>query len=253
MSDISLDLLISHQLLSSHISRSVQELSRSGSLVTKQKVSMIFEKMLAVTIFILAVTARPAEGGTKVFLVIGSYYNDYNDYDGFYAEDDAGSHFKRLGLANKRGYHMYLWQDGARWKLGYGETFSKEGNSVRLYAAGGQQDAPPTSGWKDWWFGSSRPDIRVEPVPSLVLPSSQAEAEGGSLTTEDGVMCKNQQETWIHVTKDQVCDDKKIHCKNHLDQLLCLESTLESTLKKTVEEEGSFKTDGGVLSVPKIN
>ena len=77
MSDISLDLSISHQLLSSHISRSVQELSSSESLVTNQKVSMISEKMLAVAIFILAVTARVAEGETKVFLVIGSYYNLY--------------------------------------------------------------------------------------------------------------------------------------------------------------------------------
>ena len=78
MSDISLDPSISYQLQPSHISRSVQELSSSESLVTNQKVSMISEKMLVVAIFIFAVTARPAVAETKVFRVSGMWNGLYD-------------------------------------------------------------------------------------------------------------------------------------------------------------------------------
>ena len=107
--------------------------------MTKKKVSVTIKKMRTVTILILAVAARAAEGETRGFLVSGAYY------DGLYAEDEAGTHFTGVGPANSDGVYGYLWHDQGRWKHGYGETFNKESNVVFYYVEGNQQQAPPTT------------------------------------------------------------------------------------------------------------
>ena len=55
-----------------------------GSLVMKKKVSVTIEKMRTVTILILAVVARAAEGETRLFKVSGD-----DLFDGLYAADEA--------------------------------------------------------------------------------------------------------------------------------------------------------------------
>ena len=95
-------------------------------------------------------------------------------------------------------------------------------------------------GWKDWLLGVSFPDIRVEPVPSLVSRSSQADAEGGSFTTEDGVICKDQvKDIWIHLTKDQVCD-RNFHCRNLMDQRPCFAFTRSGINEDTLAESAFY-------------
>ena len=103
--------------------------------------------MRTVTILILAVAARAAEGEPRVFLVSGT-----GIYNGLYAEDEAGTHFTEVGPADIAGDHGYLWHDQGRWKLGYYTTFNKESIWVQYHAEGDQQ-APPITGWKwteDW-------------------------------------------------------------------------------------------------------
>ena len=98
--------------------------------------------MQAVTILILAVAARAAEGETRVFLISGTGVSGYN---GLYAEDEAGTHFTKVGPADNDGYR-YLWynQGQGRWQQEFGNTFSTESSGV-FYAEGDQQ-APPTTG-----------------------------------------------------------------------------------------------------------
>ena len=104
------------------------------------KVSVTIEKMRAVTILILAVAARAAEGETRVFQVSGAF-----GYTGLYAEDEAGTNFTKIGGADSQGNHGYLWNDQGRWKIAWGKTFYKESNLVLYYAEGNQQQAPPTT------------------------------------------------------------------------------------------------------------
>ena len=148
------------------------------------KVSVTIEKMRTVTILILAVAARAAEGETRAFLVSGggsSYYS-------LYAEDEAGTHFTKVGPADSAGYHRYLWHDQGTWKIVYGKTFNKESNVVEYYIEGNQQQAPPTTGWK--YHGvSGWSDVRVEQLPSLVSTLSQTYADRGSFTVDGGVLC----------------------------------------------------------------
>ena len=99
-----------------------------GSWVTKQKVTI--EKMRTVAILILAVAAIAAQGETRVFKVSGTGWNSYN---GLYAEDEAGTHFTKIGGADSEGNHGYLWHDQGRWKIAWGKTFYKESNLVYFY------------------------------------------------------------------------------------------------------------------------
>ena len=67
--------------------------------------------------------------------------------------------------------------------------------------------------------------------------------EGGSLTKEGGVLCKDTRyNKWIRLRKDQVCGNE-VRCRNLTDQLPCLVSTLD----RTKAEGGSFTMNGGVL------
>ena len=64
------------------------------------KVSVITEKMRTLTILILAVAARAAVGQTRLFKVSEAHYLFYN---GLYAEDEAGTHFTKVGGADSDG------------------------------------------------------------------------------------------------------------------------------------------------------
>ena len=189
------------------------------------KVSVTIEKMQAVTILILAVAARAAEGETRLFLISGTGVSGYN---GLYAEDEAGTHFKRVGGAdNITGDHRYLWNYQGRWKIGLGETFNKETKFVNYDVEGNQQQDPPTTGWK-FVGGSSEPNIRVEQLPSLLVSTlSQTNADRGSFTVDRRIVCELERGDWKYLTSEKVCDSS-FECSNQMDRP-CFEKKLNRT------------------------
>ena len=98
--------------------------------------------MLTVTLAILAITARAAVGELRAFQVSGAG----DGWDNLYLEEEGSTHFKKIGPPDTDGDHDLLWRDDETWNLGFGKTF-RTGNEVKFSVEGGQNDAPPTSGW----------------------------------------------------------------------------------------------------------
>ena len=89
----------------------------------------------------------------------------------------------------------------------------------------------------------------MDQAPCLNETIEKTQAEGGSWKKDGGIFCLGQDDrrgrsgVWKHLTKDQLCDTEKTHCRNWMDQAPCLNETIE----KTQAEEGSWKKDGGAF------
>ena len=185
--------------------------------------------MLTVTLAILAITARAAVGKLRAFKVSGAG----DGWDNLYLEEEGSTHFKKIGPPDTDGDHDLLWRDDETWNLGFGKTFSTW-NEVKFSVEGGQNDAPPTSGWvknTGWLSGepSSKDHMRVVQLPSLVYTRRQTVAEGGSWTVDGGAVCNpGEKRAWVYLTTDRICD-KSVDCHNQMDEKVCFEENMNQT------------------------
>ena len=233
-------------------------------IVTKQKVSVVIEKMLVMAILILVVSSRNAHGETRVLQLSGGMSFVGRDIgtlgvstNGYYIEDGVNeAHFRKLGPPHPSMGHFYIWPlNESRWVLGWyirvplwpsGTSYEqtpqwRRRKFARFYADGGQKDAPPSSGWcqngKDGYPILQSPilhcdpvDMRVEQLPSLISTTpNQTLAERGSFTTEGTVLCEvDNMLEYVENTwvylKSDRVCDKSFDCYNQMDERACFEN-----------------------------
>ena len=87
----------------------------------------------------------------------------------------------------------------------------------------------------------------MDQAPCLNETIEKTQAEGGSWKKDRGVFCLSQDGGWKHLTKHQLCDEGKVHCKNLMDQSRCM----ISTVKQTNAEGGSLTEEDGVICFDK--
>ena len=144
-------------------------------------------------------------------------------FAGLYVETSRPSlSFQRIGgKVNDRFYHLFRRSAlSAEWKIGYAVNKASKSKTISFRAKpvlNNKRDVPPMSGWKS--TSGKEKSFKVIERSSLVYTLEQAEASGGSLTQDGGIVCLEQNSNlWILLKHDdpRICD-KVQDCKNGLD------------------------------------
>ena len=84
----------------------------------------------------------------------------------------------------------------------------------------------------DWVIGGvcdKKVDCKnlMDELPCMVSSLSQTEANGGSMTHENEIVCKNQMNEWIYLTDKKCSEETK--CSNRMDMTACFENKMNMT------------------------